>query len=94
MVLTGKDRGKQGKILRMMPRQRAALVERLNLLKNFERRTQANQAGGIVEREAPIVLDKLALVCPRCNRPTRLGVSVNGESRQRVCRRCKEVIGG
>ena len=93
-VLTGKDRGKHGKILRMLSQRRSALVERLNLMKHFDRPTQANQAGGIIEREAPILVDKLALVCPRCNRPTRIGMTVNGSGRQRTCRRCKEPIGG
>ena len=92
-VLTGKDRGKRGKVLGMMPARGAALVERLNLVKHFERRTQADQPGGIVEREAPIALAKLALVCPRCDRPSRVGVRLSeGQVKQRVCRRCGEAI--
>ena len=94
-VLTGKDRGKRGKILGMMPDRGAALVERLNLVKHFERRTQADRPGGIVEREAPIALAKLALVCPRCDRPSRVGFRLSeGQAKQRVCRRCGEVLGG
>ena len=94
-VLTGKDRGKRGKVLGMLPAREAALVERLNLVKHFERRTQADRPGGIVEREAPIALAKLALVCPRCDRPSRVGFRLSaGQAKQRVCRRCGEAFGG
>ena len=99
-VLSGKDQGKRGKILNIVSKRHAALVERLNLVKHFERRTQANQAGGVLEREAPIALDKLALVCPRCGRPSRIGYSATGAQTQppgrqkpRICKRCREVIG-
>lgn len=93
-VLSGKDRGKQGKILRLLPNRRAALVERINLLKSFERRTRTDQPGGIVEKEAPIALEKLALVCPRCSRPSRVGWSVTDGAKHRICKRCGEVLRG
>lgn len=94
-VLSGKDRGKRGKVLQVFPGRHAALVERLNLVKHFERRTQADRPGGIIEREAPVALDKLALVCPRCNRPTRVGFRVSQDvAKQRLCRRCQEVFSG
>ena len=94
MVLSGKDRGKKGKVLQVAPAHQTALVERLNLVKHFERRTQANQAGGLVEREAPLALDKLAVVCPRCGKPTRVGVKDLNGTRQRSCKHCQEVLGG
>jgi len=94
-VLGGRDRGKRGKILRVMPERGTALVERLNLVKHFERRTQQNQAGGIIEREAPLALGKLAVVCPRCDRPVRVGFTVAPDgTKQRICRRCREALGG
>lgn len=94
-VLTGKDRGKTGKVLQVMPQEGRALVERLNLVKHFERRSQQAPAGGVIEREAAIALAKLAIVCPHCRRPTRVGWNVqpSGE-KQRVCRRCKGVLTG
>ena len=91
-VLSGKDRGKRGKILSMVPERHAAIVERLNLAKHFERRAKADQPGGIIEREAPMVLDKLNLVCPRCGRATRGGVRLSQDgTKQRICKRCGEV---
>jgi len=92
-VLSGKDRGKTGKVLSVWPERGQAMVERINLLKHFERRSQQHQAGGIVEREAPLALSKLALVCTRCRRPVRVGwttASAEGGDKRRVCRRCKE----
>ena len=91
-VLAGKDRGKKGKILRMDPQRGVALVERLNLRKHFERRQRADQPGGIVERESPLAIGKLALVCPRCNKPTRVGIRVTEQTKQRVCKQCGEAI--
>lgn len=93
-VLTGKDRGKKGKIVRMVASEGAAVVEQLNLVTHFERRTSAEQPGGIIQREAPIALDRLALVCPRCAKPVRVGFTMQGDVKQRICKRCREVIGG
>src|SRR3990167_6847063 len=77
-VLSGKDRGKTGKVLQVWPEADRALVERVNLVKHFDRRTQQNQAGGIVEREGSIALSKLALLCPRCKKAVRVGASITG----------------
>lgn len=94
-VLSGKDRGKRGKILQVHGDRQKALVEQLNLLKHFERRSQANQAGGVIAREAPIPLARLAIVCPKCDRPARIGVRVEPDgSKRRICRRCEGVLGG
>lgn len=92
-VLSGKDKGKSGKVLRLWPETSRALVERINLMKHFERRTSQTQAGGIVEREASLPLAKLALVCPRCKKAVRVGWKVNADgSKQRQCRQCEEVL--
>jgi len=61
-VISGKDKGKSGKVLRIWPEGERALVERVNMLKHFERPTQQNQAGGVIERESPLPQAKLALV--------------------------------
>ena len=92
-VLSGRDRGKTGKVLAVHPAQDRALVERINLVKHFERRTQQNQQGGVIEREGPIALSKLSLVCPKCHKPSRVGWLLTGTGeKQRVCRRCQEVL--
>ena len=92
-VLSGRDKGEQGKLLRVFPEAGTALVERINLLKHFERKSQQNPAGGIIEREAPLPLARLALICSRCNKPSRTSYSVAADgSKQRVCRRCKGTV--
>ena len=92
-VLSGKNVGKQGKILRLLPERDCALVEGVNLLTHFERRAQ-NQPGGMIKKEGPIKLAKLGIVCAKCNKPARIGWSVKGSTKTRVCRRCDEVLNG
>ncbi len=91
-VLSGKDRGKSGKVLQVWPATDQALVERINLVKHFERRTQERPTGGIVEREGRLPLSKLAPLCPRCHKPARVGWTIAGDVKQRICRRCREVL--
>ena len=92
-VLGGKDKGKTGKVLRVWPAAGRALVERINLVKHFERRSQQNQAGGIVEREGAIALAKLTPVCPKCQKPSRVGWRVSQtDEKRRMCRRCQEPL--
>ena len=92
-VLSGKDEGKTGKVLQVWPERERALVERVNLVKHFERRTPQNQAGGVIEREGAIALSKLALFCPKCRKPSRVGWSVSSNrEKQRVCRQCKDIL--
>src|SRR5256886_13293663 len=74
VVLSGKDRGKQGKVLRVNPSQGTAIVERVNLGKKHTRANpQRNVKGGILERETPIKLSKLQVICPSCGEATRTG---------------------
>ncbi|HEX6976654.1 MAG TPA: 50S ribosomal protein L24 [Vicinamibacterales bacterium] len=91
VVLSGKDAGKQGRVLRVNAGKGTAIVERVNFNKKHTRPNPGkNVQGGILEREAPIKVDKLQVVCPSCNEPARLGShrDDNGES-VRFCRKCK-----
>ena len=92
-VLSGKDRGKTGKVLEIWPKAGRALVEKINLTKHFERRSQQNPSGGVVEREGTLALSKLALVCPKCRKPSRVGQQIEADgTKQRICRRCRQII--
>ena len=72
-ILSGKDRGKRGKVLRMIPNRRRAIVERVNMLKRHTRpNPQRNIKGGVVEREGSLDLSNLMVVCPECNKKTRV----------------------
>ncbi len=89
VVLAGKDRGRQAKVLRVIPSKHAAVVERVNLAKRHSRpNPQKNIQGGILEREAPIRLSNLQVVCPSCNQPTRTGSHRTEEGAKRFCKKC------
>ena len=90
MVIAGDDRGKTGKVLRLLRSEGRAIVEKVNFIKRHTRPNPSrNQKGGIVEREAPIQLSNLMLVCPDCSEPTRIGHrEVAPGERVRVCRSC------
>ena len=93
VVLAGKDRGKKGKVLQVWPDRQTALIERINLTTYFDRRTRQDQPSGMIQREAPMPLAKVALVCPRCQQSTRIGMKLGEGTRQRQCKACGEVLG-
>jgi large subunit ribosomal protein L24 len=92
-VLSGKEKGRQGKVLKMIKEKGAALVERLNFVKRHTRAGKVGQQGGIIEKEAPIRLSKLMLICPKCSKATRTGIRVLDDgSRVRFCKKCSEQL--
>lgn len=92
VVLTGRDKGRQGEVLRVMPAEARALVRGVNVVKRHQRQTP-KQEGGIIEKEAPIHLSNLALVDPRTGKPTRVGFKTLEDGRKvRVARKSGEVI--
>jgi large subunit ribosomal protein L24 len=93
-VIAGKERGKTGKVLRVIRKKDRALVEKLNFVKRHLRPgTPSTPQGGIIEREAPIPLSNLKLICPKCNKAMRPGfVRLETGTRVRVCSECGEQI--
>jgi large subunit ribosomal protein L24 len=92
-VIAGKDRGKQGRVLRVFPEEGRLTVERLNMIKRHTRPTQQMQQGGIIEREGKLHLSNVMIVCTRCERGVRVGHRrLEDGTRVRVCRRCDEVL--
>jgi large subunit ribosomal protein L24 len=93
-VMSGEFRGKTGRIVKVLPEKKRALVEGLNIVKRHTKPNRKAQQGGIVQKEAPIHLSNLMLVCPKTGRPTRIGVSIlEGGKRVRFSKRAKETIG-
>jgi len=92
VVLAGKDKGKTGNVQRVMPKKEQAIVEGVNLLKRHTKPSQKHPKGGVITFPAPIHLSNLMVVCPKCDKPTRVSYrfkKVKGEKRkERVCRRC------
>lgn len=93
MVVAGKDRGKRGRVLRVIPEKSRVVVERINMIKKHQRPTQKLRQGGIIEREGSIHLSNVMLVDPTGDRPTRIGMrALSGGRKVRVARRSGEII--
>ncbi len=91
-VLTGKNRGKQGQVLRVLNKKGRVLVERVNMIKRHQKPTQTSQ-GGIVEKEASINASNLAPVCGKCKKGVRIGVKLHDDgTKVRVCKKCGEEL--
>ena len=94
VVLTGRDRGKSGEVIQVLPKEERALVRGVNLVKRHQRQT-ANQEGGIISKEAPINLSNIAIADPKDGKPTRVGFLVQADgSKVRVAKRSGEKIDG
>ncbi len=92
-VIAGKDRGRVGKVLKVYKNKGRALVERSNMIKRHMKPSAANQQGQIVEKEAPIHVSNLMLVCPKCTKTVRIRKStLDDGTKVRVCKRCDEII--
>jgi large subunit ribosomal protein L24 len=93
VVISGKDRGKKGRVLRVDPKKQRVYVEGLNLVKRHQRPTQvpnaqrAETVGGVIEKEGPIHVSNVMLIDPKDKKPTRVGVARDGGTRMRVTRR-------
>ena len=93
LVIAGKDRGKTGKVRQVMPDKRQVIVHGVNVVKRHTKPRGTARQAGIVEQEAPLDIAKVALICTRCNKPTRVGYRVLEDgSKVRVCRACHEVV--
>ena len=89
MVLSGKDKGKKGKVLKVMPFDDKAIVERINVVKKHNKPSKKIRQAGIVDIEAPIFVSKLMLVCSKCSKPTRIGKKyLDDQTKVRVCKKC------
>ena len=94
VVLTGRDRGKRGRVLRVMPEKSRVIVEGVNFIKKHTKANpQKNVKGGIVEREASVHASNVQIVCPECGKPTRAGRRrLDDGTRVRFCRKCEGVV--
>ena len=92
VVLSGKDKGKQGKVIEAQPKKGKVIVEGVNKVKRHTKPSQKYPQGGIIRKEAPLNACKVMLVCPACKKATRTGKKeVNGKM-VRACKKCGEVI--
>lgn len=93
VVLSGKDKGKQGKVLQVSPKEGKVIVENINVVSKHVKPKKMGEAGGIVKAEGAMYSSKVQLVCPHCNKPTRIGHTVDDQGKkQRICKKCKATI--
>jgi large subunit ribosomal protein L24 len=93
MVIAGKERGKTGKVLRVLRDEGAVIIERINIVKRHTKPRGPQQPGGIVEKEASIDASNIMIMCDKCNAPVRIGRKILADGKKiRICRRCQEAL--
>jgi large subunit ribosomal protein L24 len=88
VVLSGKDKGKEGTVLRVLPKENKVIVEGVNIAKKHQRPTRATMQGGIIDKDMPIDVSNVAILCPT-DGPTRVGYRIDADgTKTRICRKC------
>lgn len=88
MIMSGKDKGQTGKVLQVSPKEGKVIVEGRNMVTKHVKPRRQGEQGGIVKAEGALYACKVQVVCPKCGKPTRVGVKVEGDKHIRVCRKC------
>ncbi|MCH5200518.1 MAG: 50S ribosomal protein L24 [Oscillospiraceae bacterium] len=88
MIISGKDKGKKGKVLEISPSEGKVIVEGRNMVTKHVKPRRQGQLGGIVKAEGAIYACKVMPVCPKCDKPTRVGHKIDGDKKVRVCKKC------
>lgn len=93
LVISGKEKGKKGRVLSVLPSKEGVIIEKVNIIKRHMKPSRKYTQGGIIEKEAPIHISNVMLICPKCNKPTRIGNRLLESGKKvRVCKKCQEVI--
>jgi large subunit ribosomal protein L24 len=93
MVIAGKEKGKSGRVLRVLPEKQRVVIERVNFVKRHARPSRQFRQGGIIEKEASIHISNVMIMCPKCNKPVRVGTKrLEDGKKARICRKCEEVL--
>lgn len=91
-ILTGKDRGKEGAIEKMWPKENRVTIAGVNMFKKHMKPRGEGQKGGIVDAPRPLDVAKVALICPKCKEPTRIGYKLTEKKKIRICSKCHQEI--
>ena len=86
-VLSGKDRGERGEVTRVLPKEGKVIVDGVNVAKRATRATRATMQGGIIDKDMPLPISRVAIVCPTCG-PSKIGYRFDGDRKIRKCRKC------
>jgi len=88
LIISGKDRGKKGKILEAFPKKEKVLIEGVNLRKKHVRPKRAGEKGQVIEMPAPLHISNIKLICPKCGKATRTGYKILEKNKSRICKKC------
>ena len=92
-VVSGNYKGMEGKVLKVYPTKDRIIVEKVNLIKRHTRQASQGEKGGIIEKEAPVAVSNVVLVCPKCGKPTKTGTAQLADGRKvRRCKKCNETL--
>ena len=92
LVIAGKDKGRTGKIMKSLPKNLKVLVEGINLKKKHVRPKREGEKGQVVEIPAALDVSNIKIICPKCGKATRIGYKTEGEVKNRICKKCKQII--
>jgi len=92
MIIKGKDRGKSGKVAMAIPKEGRVVVYKLNQVKKSVRPKKQGEKGQIISVSLPVRINNVAIICAACGKPTKIGFSILGDKKQRICKKCKSVL--
>lgn len=93
LIISGDEKNKRGRVLDVSPKKGKILVEKINIIKRHMKPSKKYTQGGIIEKEAPLHRSNMMLVCPKCNKATRIGYKIlESGAKVRVCKKCTEVL--
>lgn len=92
LIIAGKDKGKTGKITKSFPKELKVLVEGANLRKKHVRPKREGEKGQVVSIPTPLDISNIKIICPKCGKATRIGYRTEGEVKNRICKKCKQII--
>lgn len=92
LVISGKDRGRKGKVLKVSPKENRILIEGINLRKKHRRPRRSGEKGQIVELPAPVSISSVKLICPKCGKATKVGYKITEGKKYRICKKCGQEI--
>jgi large subunit ribosomal protein L24 len=92
LIITGKYRGKKGKVFQAFPKERKVLVEGINLVKKHQKPTKTGEKGQIIQLPRPIDISNTKLICPKCGKATKIGYKIAEKKKYRICKKCNQEI--
>lgn len=90
LIISGKDRGRKGKVIETLPKDGRIAVEGVNIRKKSVRPKKSGEKGQIIQTPAPLHVSNAKLICSKCGQPTRVGYKIEGEKKYRICKKCKQ----